>query len=1080
MKKKRIWSIVLTAAFVLESIVAIPKTQVAHAAALGASDFLKADGKFLKNNSGTGSIVTLRGTNLGGWMSQENWMSPLGEFALDRTGWTATASNSSSTAGNALDGDNATSWTTGTAQVNGQWFQVNMGAPQSFNRIYINAASSTNDDPTGYQILVSNDGANWTTVASGSGTPGNTIVKFASQAAQYIKVVQTGSSSSWWSISEFNVFTDSVLDRTGWTATASSSDPYGDVPANALDGNTGTHWGSGAAQVGGEWFKVDMGSNHTFNQIVLDSGSSSPSDYPRSYTVQVSNDGASWSQVASGQGFNEQLPINFPAVSARYIKITQTGSSGGNWWSIAEFNVNLNNDDYSMYEMLVKRFGTASADSLLDTFQNGWISTIDLDNIQNMGMNFIRIPISWHELMNDDGTWKLNAWTQLDAIVSGASSRGIYSLIDLHTVPGGDCPWGSCGRQGPNPNAFWTVTSNQDMVNTIWQGIAAHYKGNPAVAGYDLLNEPLLSFNEGSAEIATKNALYNRLYNTIRAVDPDHAIFFEAFFGFDKVAAPSTYGWTNVAYEIHPYAMSAPKDWDAQNNLVTNNLNTLSQYQQSWNVPVYAGEYSLFFFDDVWSRWMSGLSALHVAWTNWTYKVTGTGDGANWGFYNTNANPVPILNSDNFSTISSKWSLFDTGHFQANTDLINTVSNFTGGQTWIATTPLDETGWTATASSTGPGDSPGNALDWNSTTRWSTGAAQTSGQWFQVNMGAMKVVDQISIETKSTDTSDYPSGYQVQVSRDGTSWTTVASGNGFGHKMVIPFAPQYAQYIKIVQTGSNPTNWWSIAEFHAYSEIALDRSGWSVTASSTDPYGDVPGNAIDGNAGTRWSSGVPQAIGQWYQADMGRNQTINRVLLDAGASTSDYPRGYQVQVSTDGTTWTTVASGTGSGASVLVQFPVQVARYLKIVQTGSSSSWWSIAEMKVYGENEQSRTGWTATASSTESGGSPANALDNITGTRWSTGAPQTNGQWFNVNLGSLLWFNHIVMDSGTSTNDYARGYIVQVSNDNVNWTTVAVGEGTGPVVTVNFPITQAQYIKVTQTKSSASWWSIADFRAYQ
>jgi aryl-phospho-beta-D-glucosidase BglC (GH1 family) len=1210
MNKKKGLSVVMVLALILQAFLSVTSFPVAHAAAIGPSDFLKANGMFLKNQSGNGNIVSLRGTNLGGWLTQENWMSPLGEFALDRTGWTATASLNGSSADSVLDGDATTRWTTGIAQASGQWLQVNMGAPQTFDRIYIDAASYANDVPAGWQVLVSNDATNWTDVGSGTGGAANTVVRFAPQVAQYIRVVLTDTSSSAWSVAEFNVFSDPVLDRSGWTASASATDPYGDNPSNALDGNQNTRWSSGAAQTsgqwfqvdmgksqsissilidagpssagdyprgyqvqvsndatnwttvspgsfgttrtirvdfqgqtvryfrivqlgsstnwwsiaelvvfsdgsfnrkgwtasasstgtgssaanvfdgnastrwtsgspqaGGEWFQVDMGSNQTFNQIVLDSGSSSPGDYPRGYTVQVSHDGNSWTQVAAGQGANEQLPINFPAVSARYIRITQTGSSGS-WWSIGEVNVYLNNDDYSMYEMLQKRFGTTTVDSLLDGFQNNWITMADLDNIKNMGMNFIRVPISWHELLNDDGTWKSNPWTQLDALVNAAASRGIYVLLDMHTVPGGDCPWGSCGRQGPNPNAFWTTPAYQDMVNTMWQGIAAHYKGNPAIAGYDLLNEPILSYNEGSAEITTKSDLYNRLYNTVRANDPDHAIFIEAFFGFDKIAAPSTYGWANVVYEIHPYAMDAPMDWDAQNNLVTNNLNTLAQFQKQWNVPVYAGEYSLYFFDDVWMRWMSGLNALHASWSNWTYKVTGSGDGANWGFYNNNPNPVPILNSDTASTIASKWTLFDTSHFQPNTDLIRTVAPFAANQTWIATTPLNETGWTATASSTGIGESPANALDWNSNTRWSTGAAQTPGQWFQVNMGAKKVIDQISIETKSIDKWDYPRGYQIQVSTDGTNWTTVASGNGFGHKMLIPFAPVYAQYIRIMQTGSSPANWWSIAEFHAFSEIALDRSGWTPTASSTESGGSTTG-ALDGNLDTRWSTGAAQANGQFYQIDLGRNQTFNRLLLDAG-NTTDYPRGYQIQVSTDAANWATIASGSGSGQSLLVQFPVQVARYVKIVQTGSSPSWWSIAELNVYGEAEQDRTGWTASASSTEPGGSPANALDGNAATRWSTGAAQTSGQYFEVNIGSAQWFNYIVMDSGTNTSDYARAFTVQVSNDNTNWTTVAYGEGSGPVIAVNFPIVQAQYIKVTQTGSSPSWWSITDFRAYQ
>jgi aryl-phospho-beta-D-glucosidase BglC (GH1 family) len=1205
---RRFSSLVLAALLVLQMLVMVSKPDEAHGAELGSGDFLKADGMFLKNNSGTGSIVTLRGTNLGGWLTQEEWMSPVGEFALNRTNWSASASLNSSLASKVLDGEAATNWNTSAAQVNGQWIEINMGVPQLFDRLYLDATGSNNDYPASYKVLVSNDQSNWTDVASGSGVSGNTIVRFAPQDAQYLRIVQTGSSANWWTIAEINVFLDPVLSRAGWTATASSTDSLGDNPNNALDGNPNTRWSSGAAQSSGQWYQVDMGkshsinsilmdagptttgdyprgyymqvsndasnwttvssgevgnkriirfditgqtaryfrimqtgsstnwwsiaelvvfssfnsdgwvitasstasgtspsnvidgdsstrwstgaaqsggewiiadmhSNRTFNQIVLDSGSGSTEDYPREYTVEVSTNGTNWTQIASGTASHEQLPINFPAVSGRYIKITQNESSN-NWWSIGELVVNLNNDDYSMYETLQQRFGTSTTDSLLDIYQNGWVKSSDLDNIKNMGFNFIRVPISWHELVNSDGTWKSNPWTQLDAIVNGASSRGMYVVLDLHTVPGGNCPWGSCGRWGPNPNAFWTDTANQDMVNTIWEGIATHYNGNPAIAGYDLLNEPLLSNNEGSAEVATKSSVYNRLYNTVRAIDPDHVIFIGAFFGFDSIVPPSTYGWSNVVYEIHPYAMDRPKDWNAQNDLVTTSLNSLAQYQQQWNVPMYAGEYSLFFFNDVWSRWMAGMNALNVSWSNWSYKVTGDAHELYWGFYNSNSNPVPILNNDSTSTISSKWSKFDTSQFQANNTLINTVSRLASGQSWIPTTILDQTGWTTTASSSNSSESPANALDWNSNTRWSSGAIQSNGQWFKVDMGSKRVVNQISIETKSGDNMDYPKGYQVKLSIDGDNWVTAAEGDGFGHKMVIPFEPQYARYIKITQTGSSALNWWSIAEFHAYSEMSLDRSSWTATASSTDILGDSASNAIDLDSASRWSSGVSQQNGQWFEIDMERKMTFDSVLLNA--SISDYPRGYQIQVSTDASNWTTVASGTGNAESILINFPVQTARYLKIVQTGSASSWWSIADLQVFGEAEQLRNSWSATASSTENGVVVGNALDNELSTRWSSGAAQAAGQWFKVNLGSSQWFNHIVMNSGSSTGDYIRGYRVQVSADNLNWTTVAVGEGTGPEITVNFPIVQAQYIKVTGTKSSDSWWSIADFRAYQ
>ncbi|HEY0829391.1 MAG TPA: discoidin domain-containing protein, partial [Bacilli bacterium] len=148
---KSVVSLVLILTLVMQLVwVTLPQPRAAKAA-FTASDFLKTDGKFIKKNSGTGDIVTLRGTNLGGWLSFEDWMSPLGEFAFDRAGWSASASVNSAAAGNAIDGDNTTRWTPSVNQANGQWFQINMGSMNFFNKIYVNAAGFTGDYPRGYQ-----------------------------------------------------------------------------------------------------------------------------------------------------------------------------------------------------------------------------------------------------------------------------------------------------------------------------------------------------------------------------------------------------------------------------------------------------------------------------------------------------------------------------------------------------------------------------------------------------------------------------------------------------------------------------------------------------------------------------------------------------------------------------------------------------------------------------------------------------------------------------------------------------------------------------------------------------------------
>lgn len=120
-----------------------------------------------------------------------------------------------------------------------------------------------------------------------------------------------------------------------WTATASHN---GTRAARALDGDLGTRWDTGTGQASGQWFQVDLGSSRTFDEIELDQGSSG-GDWPRGYQVQVSNDGISWSSsVATGVGTSNVTTIGFASQTARYFRITQTGSSGP-YWSIHELSV---------------------------------------------------------------------------------------------------------------------------------------------------------------------------------------------------------------------------------------------------------------------------------------------------------------------------------------------------------------------------------------------------------------------------------------------------------------------------------------------------------------------------------------------------------------------------------------------------------------------------------------------------------------------------------------------------------------------------------------------------------------------
>jgi F5/8 type C domain/Malectin domain/PQQ-like domain/PQQ enzyme repeat len=162
-------------------------------------------------------------------------------------------------------------------------------------------------------------------------------------------------------------------------------------------------------------------------------------------------------------------------------------------------------------------------------------------------------------------------------------------------------------------------------------------------------------------------------------------------------------------------------------------------------------------------------------------------------------------------------------------------------------------------------------------------------------------------------------------------------------------------------------------------ETPLSRTGW--TASASDSTGGAPANALDGNTGTRFSTGKTLASGMYFQVDMAAAKTFDQVIMDSAGSTNDYVHGYQIVTSNDGTNFgSPIASGTGAAALVQANFPAQTARYIRIVATSAGTNWWSIAELNVYtggsggtgtaGTSGTGTGGTTGTGGSTGSGGS--------------------------------------------------------------------------------------------------------------
>jgi endoglucanase len=333
-------------------------------------------------------------------------------------------------------------------------------------------------------------------------------------------------------------------------------------------------------------------------------------------------------------------------------------------------------DSVSVMRTLESRFGRETARRLIAIYQQSWINDGDIARIAKAGFNAVRIPVWWGLFLSlDDPTlsgWRQDAFADLDRIVAACRSHGIVAIIDMHGVVGGQSDNPDTGQAGEN--RFWTDPTAQSATAWLWGRIAAHYRDDPAVAGYDLVNEP-----DPPKGMAAKEAVwsaYDRLYQAVRSADPEHMIFVEDSFGswsLDMLPPPSRFGWTNIVYESHvyPWARNHPgvPQAEAAERSAERAIEDAARHR-NWNVPIYIGEFSaLDTAPGTWKAMIGRFDAAGLSWTIWSYKATDRDGTPNfWGYVEpTVALPRPDPSTDDAETIRRDWSAWRTaGAFAVN------------------------------------------------------------------------------------------------------------------------------------------------------------------------------------------------------------------------------------------------------------------------------------------------------------------------------------------------------------------------------------------------------------------------------
>jgi PKD repeat protein len=251
--------------------------------------------------------------------------------------------------------------------------------------------------------------------------------------------------------------------------------------------------------------------------------------------------------------------------------------------------------------------------------------------------------------------------------------------------------------------------------------------------------------------------------------------------------------------------------------------------------------------------------------------------------------------------------------------------------------------------------------------------------------------------------------------------------------------------------------------------LALNKT---ATSSSIENSNYPPSKGNDGSTSTRWSSSFKD--NQWWQVDLGSVQQVGKVTINWEAA---YASQYQIQTSTDGTTFTTQATvNATSQATRTTTFTAVGARYVRILGVTRATPYgFSFWEAQVFGPGGSSpppsqvelAKGQPATASSIEASSlGPAKANDGSTSTRWSS--QYNDGEWWQVDLGAAKQVNQVTVNWETA---YASQYKIQTSTDGTNFATQATVNISAPgTQSTSFPAVSARYVRILGVTRATGW----------
>jgi endoglucanase len=329
------------------------------------------------------------------------------------------------------------------------------------------------------------------------------------------------------------------------------------------------------------------------------------------------------------------------------------GVNIGGWFNLEHIINGHPGSESNFRRVMAATLGERRAGFFFDRLEHYWFTDSDAKFLVEHGLNVVRLPLNYRRFERDDAPFRFleSGFASLDRALEICARNGLYVILDLHSVQGwqnGDWHCDNSSRHA----LFWQHSGFQDRLAALWKEIATRYGNYRAIAGFDLMNEPLSNAPSGRFEPdlryqpawTTLNAVYRRLVEEIRQVDRHRMIVLEGdnystlFSGLDDPFDE------HLVYSSHNYIPVATSTISAYPTNVEGTLWNAAEVQRQFedsegavfgrahDVPLLVGEFGVAVHDSVedaackpavLADQLEAFSRSGCHWTLWTYKGIG-------------------------------------------------------------------------------------------------------------------------------------------------------------------------------------------------------------------------------------------------------------------------------------------------------------------------------------------------------------------------------------------------------------------------------------------------------------------------